>query len=149
MLGILIYANICNLEIETVEHLFFQCNLVQIFWNDAFCWIQQRITVRLILSWQIVKFGLLVKDKKIYVINNLLLLLKFYIHKCTFFKTPPRLVVFIKEEFVIYLETLRGMKSPNCKIFVYFIRGFWFHNVKTSYSPTSSLSLFLIFLFVI
>ncbi len=78
-------CQLCNLEIETVEHLFFQCNLVQTFWNDAFCWIHQRLPVRLILSWEIVKFGLLFNDKKVsYVINNLLLLLQFYIHKCTF-----------------------------------------------------------------
>lgn len=114
---------------------FFQCNLVQTFWNDAFSWRQQMIPVRLNLSWEIVTFGLSFKDEKIsYVINNLLLLLKFYIHKCKCVKIPPQLVVF-KEEFVIYLDTLK-MKSPNVRYLYTLLEHFWFHNMRAFYSPT-------------
>ncbi len=105
-----------------------------------------RSPVILIISWEIVKFGLLFKDKKVsYVINNFLLLLKIYIHKCNFFKTPPRLVVF-KGVCHIFGDGKRDEKSQS-KIFVYFIKGFWFHIMKISYSPTTSLSLFIYLFF--
>lgn len=121
-------CQICKVEIETVEHLFFQCSLVNKFWNDALRWMQQRIPVRLILSWEFIKFGLLIKDKKVsYVINNVLLLLKFYIHKCKFFKIPPKLVVF-KEEFKVYLETVRRMKSPKAVYLYSLLEDFDFIN---------------------
>ncbi len=42
----------------------------------------------------------------------------------------------------IFGDGKRDEKSQS-KIFVYFIKGFWFHNMKTSYSPTTSLSLFI------
>ncbi len=139
MLGIPIYASSAIWRLKQLNTCF-----SVYFWNDAFCWIHQRRPVRLILAGEIVKLGLFFKDKKVsYVINNLLLLLRFDIHKCTCFKSPPRLVVF-KEESVIYLETLREMKSQS-KICVYFIRGFWFHNVKTSYSP--NISFFFVFIY--
>jgi len=46
-----------------------------------------------------------------FLTKNVLLLLKFYIHKCTFFKIPPRILAF-KEEFKAYFETVKRMKSP-------------------------------------
>jgi len=101
MLGIQIYVKYAM--IETVENLFIHCMLVNKFWNDALSWMQRKLHVKVILFWEFVKFGLLIKDKKLsFVTNNVLLLLKFYIHKCTLFKIPPRLSV--KEEFgVLYI----------------------------------------------
>lgn len=117
-------CQLCNVEIETVEHLFFQCNLVQALWNDAFCWINQRLPMRLTLSWEVIKFGVLIENRKIsYVVNNLLMLIKFYIHKCKFCKTPPRFVVF-KEEFAMYLKTLKSMKNPKARYLCTLIHDF-------------------------
>jgi len=112
------------------EHLFFQCNLINAFWNDAFSCIQPKIPVRLTLSWEILKFGLLIKDNRVfYVINNLLLLLKCCIHKRTFFKISPRLL-FFKEEFLIYLEILRRDETSQSNVFVLFMGRLWFYNKK-------------------
>ncbi len=41
-------------------------------------------------------------------------------------------------------DVKRDEKSQS-KIFVYFIRGFWFHNMKTSYSP--NISFFFVFIY--
>jgi len=78
MLGIQIYVK--HAMIETVENLFIHCMLNK-FCNDALSWMQRKLPVKLILFWEFVKFGLLIKDKKLSFVN-VLLLLKFYIHKC-------------------------------------------------------------------
>ena len=79
----------CEKEIETLQHLFFHCNSVQYFWNEMQSWLQSK-NIELPLTEKTVIFGVFVEDKNLdFVLNTLMLLGKFFIHKCRYFKLIP------------------------------------------------------------
>lgn len=89
-------CQLCNNDVETVEHLFLHCNLVNSFWTE-------------------VKFGVNLEDKSLdFVVNCLLLMLKYFIHKCKVLKTAPQFIVF-KKELAMYIEALKIMRTDKAK----------------------------------
>ena len=87
----------CDSEIETDEHLFFACTYSKIFW-DSFCvWIAHNLDT-ICLSYNDIKLGVTMQNKNYeYIVNNLILLGKFFIHKCKFGSVKPIFIVFLKE----------------------------------------------------
>lgn len=59
-------------DFKLKQHLFFQRNLVQTLWDKVLVWIKQKISVKLIFSWKIIEFGLILKDKNIYLIYRII-----------------------------------------------------------------------------
>lgn len=77
----------CDSELENLDRLLFQCETVQLLWNDN----AKRIDLPP-LTRRIITFGFFSLDSNIgFLINNLLLRGKFYIHKCRFIKTKHNL----------------------------------------------------------
>ncbi len=108
-------CQLCNNDVETVEHLFLHCNLVNSFWTEVCNWIKQRISIFPSITWDMVKFGVHLEDKSLdFVVNCLLLMLKYFIHKCKVLKTAPQFIVF-KNELAMYIEALKIMRTDKAK----------------------------------
>ncbi len=54
-------------------------------------------------------------DKQIYIINLLIILAKFYIHKSKVIQKKPSYITFCNTDLKIYFETLFNMRSQNKK----------------------------------
>lgn len=88
----------CESDIETTEHIFFNCIHSKLFWshleNRMSC---VNIQINLI-NYKQIKFGVFKKDcTQHFLVNNLLCCGKFFIHKCRFLKTPPSFPHFIND----------------------------------------------------
>ena len=74
----------CNSHVETLNHLFWNCNLVQAFWKELIKTIQEKCTHcdRLNLSEELILFG---KSENVYTdkaIDSILLYAKYFVYKC-------------------------------------------------------------------
>ena len=74
----------CDSHVETLNHLFWNCNFVQAFWKDLIKIIQQKCTHcdRLNLSQELILFG---KTENVYTdkaIDSILLYAKYFVYKC-------------------------------------------------------------------
>lgn len=101
----------CTSNIETEEHLFFACIFTKIFW-DSFCiWADYNGLGISSLTYSNVKFGLMLENKKKqFTINNLIVMAKFFIHKCKFGDAKPAFIVFLKD-LVILKDSLKLCNS--------------------------------------
>ena len=71
----------CNREIETIKHLFCECETVKEFWNSLNNWLQRHANLRLNLEEKTIIFSW---QKKNSFMNFLLVLAKSYIYKTKF-----------------------------------------------------------------
>ena len=73
----------CHNEVETIEHIFWECNLVQSFLNDFESFLEQKTNYKLTFNKKSFIFGFLEKSKVVQ--NTILLWLKFYLYvaKCS------------------------------------------------------------------
>ncbi len=82
-------CNFCNVQDETTVHLFWYCNYTKVFWNSFCKFVIDFVYSQFSLFWKDVLFGLMDTDtnieKEFYLINLLLLLAKYHIHKCKVF----------------------------------------------------------------
>ena len=85
-------CNFCNMEIETIAHLFWECIHVQEFWTSVSRFLQQcqRISD---VNFKTIVFGLChkVSNKSIQVINFILFQAKYFIFLSTYRTTIPKL----------------------------------------------------------
>ena len=85
----------CQVNVETTDHIFFECIKTQIFWKHLQDWIQNEIETLSPISRDIVTFGTLLQNKNDELCCNLVLCLaKFFIHKQRLLKSPPIFKVF-------------------------------------------------------
>ncbi|CDQ98504.1 unnamed protein product, partial [Oncorhynchus mykiss] len=81
-------CSFCNDHLETVLHLFWHCIHVRKLWQDISRFIIEHIYEDVTLLWRDVMLGVFTYDrnklKHFYVINFIILLAKFHIHKCKF-----------------------------------------------------------------
>lgn len=99
-----------------IQSIFFACKCSSVFWDKMQLWLKERNVVKLNLSFIDIKYGNYEEDgKKGLLINVLLLLAKSFIHKCRFFKSPPRFIVF-KNYLRQYLKTLSKTKNKKAGI---------------------------------
>lgn len=101
----------CEKDTETLHHLFFDCDVSHAFWSDMWSWLQSKNINILPFSVRIIKFGIFVSDKDVdLVINYLILLGKFFIHKCRYFKSKPSLKSWLNE-FKLFSKSLKFVKE--------------------------------------
>lgn len=81
----------CDSEIETTEHLFYQCMYTNTFWEDFVDWLSTKIQLQQdTFTLDNIIFGVILKDSQAeYDLNNLLLLKKYLIHSCKWKKVKP------------------------------------------------------------
>ena len=89
----------CNNNVETLNHLFWDCNFVQSFWKDLVKKLQEKCTHcdRLNLCQELILFGtteLIYTDK---AIDSILLYAKYFVYKCKLQERRPQLDHFISE----------------------------------------------------
>ena len=106
----------CNSDIETAEHLFFSCSVTQTFWDAFQYWIMYDTQNIPMLTYEYVKFGLQMENRTTeFGVNNLILMAKYFIHKCRFLKTSPVFNAFLND-IILYKQSLKcckTKKSPN------------------------------------
>ena len=128
----------CNSDIQTVEHLFFLCNATQTFWDRFQYWISYNEKDILILTYEKIRFGLQMENKKTeFGNNNLILLATYFIHKCRFLKTSPVFNAFYNE-LVLYKKTIKQCKMKGAQ---------HFNEYLCALIPDWSLVLMFLFLF--
>ncbi|CAI5637800.1 unnamed protein product [Oreochromis niloticus] len=91
----------CGDHPETVTHLFWYCSFTQRFWKEFSSFVIVHILREFSLRWENVLFCFFKfpkrNDKCFFVINLLILLAKFFIHKCKFTNKTPYFCHFFKD----------------------------------------------------
>lgn len=96
----------CQNDTETLLHMFWLCNYTQQFWKYVGLFISNNIVKGFFMSPKFVIFGFFEGDSNMcFIINLILYLCRFYIHKCKFSNCRPIYVVFL-QEFKQYLKTI-------------------------------------------
>ena len=107
-------CDFCEKELETIEHLFFHCTKVSMFWNDLKSVIDSfNITIKFdIMN---VLFGILDTDNISILVNYIILESKYYIYRCKLNKGSlcVRLLV---DKFKKTFQTERFITKRNNKI---------------------------------
>uniref|UniRef100_A0A8C6M6K1 Reverse transcriptase domain-containing protein n=1 Tax=Nothobranchius furzeri TaxID=105023 RepID=A0A8C6M6K1_NOTFU len=97
-------CSFCGKDVETTDHIFFECNKTRTFWNCFENWIQPQIGIPCPISRDVVTFGALLQTNNQELCYNLLLCLaKFFIHKQKILKSPPVFNAFV-HGFRLYLN---------------------------------------------
>ena len=97
-------------DIETTDHLFFQCVFTEALWTDIHDWLHTKILLEPFLHKDIL-YGFVSENKEYdFLINNVLILGKFHIHKCKYRVVTPRFCVF-HNEFLSFIKALKLNKS--------------------------------------
>jgi len=88
----------CQVDIETTDHLFFSCVSSNIFWENMSYWLESKIQSLPTFARKHIMFGILLNEKRNeFLVNVMLILGKFFIHKSKCMKTKPYFSVFKKE----------------------------------------------------
>lgn len=101
----------CGQHPESLVHLFWQCNYSRLLWKDFSLFIIENVDEEFSLLWENVLFGFVnygtgaLHKKKTYFLNLLVLLTKFYIHKCKFSNQKPFFYILLTE-MQYYFETV-------------------------------------------
>ena len=130
-LDICVNCSFCGLSSETVVHLFWQCPYTTTFWKDLSRYITDKLVSDFSSFWKNVLFGFLdnksKKQTETYLINLLIILGKYHIHKAKFSNSKPSFVSFGKET-EQYIKTIYDLKNKKaaktiqlCSIFNVFI----------------------------
>jgi hypothetical protein len=112
-------------------HLFWQCPYTTTFWKDLSRYITDKLVSDLSLLWEDVQFGFHDnKSKKlneIYLINLLIILGKYHIHKAKFSNSKPSFIAFGRapEQYIRTIYDSKNKKAAKsiqlCSIFYVFI----------------------------
>ena len=86
-------CDFCNMDIETIQHLFWECNHVQIFWNSLHNFINNTY-LQLDITFQTISFGLYVETDEDTLKNYILFYAKYYIFLNKCHKTIPSCELF-------------------------------------------------------
>uniref|UniRef100_A0A3B3H9P1 Reverse transcriptase domain-containing protein n=1 Tax=Oryzias latipes TaxID=8090 RepID=A0A3B3H9P1_ORYLA len=108
-------CSFCDTNIETLDHLFFECMYVYSFWEDFFFWCSSKFPfpISIHLQKHSILFGVVSGDNLFdLTFNTLLISGKFFIHKCRFLKNKPLFNTFFKE-ISLYFKSLTLMKNKN------------------------------------
>ena len=92
-------CNFCKTETDTVEHYLWDCVHVHSFWSDLVSLMQRKCEncITLTISQEMVLFGTDENCEMDDVFELILLFAKFFVYKCRFNNTRPRLQAFLKE----------------------------------------------------
>ena len=106
----------CEMEEETIQHLFWNCNIVRHFWAELEAQLHSKCDncARLSLSMELVLFG--VKDNVITdkAFDYLILFAKFFIYKCKLQSTQPNCTPFIHNlKFQVKLQRIADSRHKS------------------------------------
>lgn len=107
-------CSFCGSCPETLLHLFWECPIVKEFWCNLCLFIVSNIDTKFLLYWENVLFGLAANEgnvNAIFLINLLIIMAKFYIHKSKFLKKMPCIIAF-HNEFKHYICSLKYSTKP-------------------------------------
>ena len=98
---ICVNCSFCEVSPETMVHLFWQCSYSNKFWKDVSRYIIDNIYSDFALCWENVLLGFVNhksnKHKEFFVINLIIILAKFHIHKSKFSHKKPLFLIFENE----------------------------------------------------
>lgn len=102
----------CEYGLETATHLFRACPITTSFWKHCVKYIHCKITSQFIFHYKDMLFGYYTKDDdKYFIINVLIILAKYYIHKTKFCGRKPLFLIFQKE-IKLYQQTIQSSAHP-------------------------------------
>ena len=105
-------CDFCNMEVDSIEHLFWSCQKTQIFWNELFKWL---IEIGVDITQD--KFLAFFHSKN-KITSYILLFAKYYIYKCKTKKKVPNNVIFkLKLYNRISLEKYRALQNDCLDVF--------------------------------
>ena len=100
-------CNFCNMSIETNEHLFWECNIIQTFWEYIRQFISEKIPIigDIYLNFENISLcnNHSINNNLSNCINFIILLAKYFIFKCKYEGSSPNGVVF-KQYLMRYLN---------------------------------------------
>ena len=108
----------CNEEIEKLEHLFWQCNTVNTFWENVEQWIYDKTDYFINIDKVRAIFGIPNISKPSIPVNYLLTVTRYYIYNCKLNEnnlTIPGWQVFIKQ--YLEVEKLIAIKNDTFRQF--------------------------------
>ncbi len=86
-------CSFCGSEPETMMHLFWNCHYTATFWKEVLCYITLKIDSNFSLEWNNILFGVhdvkSKKQKELYIINLIIILGKYRIHKAKYSNSTP------------------------------------------------------------
>lgn len=111
-------CHICN-QPETTEHLFFLCQPINDLWISLYNLLITKSMDVDSFSSQDILYGYVARNNNLeYLMNNIILMLKFYIHKCRYGKFKPSWSVFLNEIHLLKLS-LDKAEKPHAKKLLY------------------------------
>ena len=127
-LDLYVNCSLCGICPETMVYLFWQCPYTITFWKDLSRYITDKSISDFSLLWKDALFGFQdnksKKQKEIYLINLLIVLGKYHIHKAKFNNSKPSFIAFGKET-LQYIKTIYDSKNKKaaktiqlCSIFL-------------------------------
>ena len=91
---------ICKMNLETTEHLFYECETVHNLWKSLHDFMSSASRNTDFWSFQNIQIAVILEDKKTeFLVNNLIIITKYYVHKCRYAKFPPSWFA-LKNEFL-------------------------------------------------
>ena len=89
---------LCNVEEETFEHLFWECERIQFFWEELTTWFHENFVhcSHVLFSKELVIMGVKPEVKTDKSFDLIMLLAKHYIFSCKLKKSAPLLRVFLQ-----------------------------------------------------
>ena len=103
----------CKRQIESIEHLFFYCNMTMIFWEALCSWLSNyKIGVQPFTLIDIL-FGVFNIGDDFSIINHLILTAKLYIYKCKLNNIHPDLRVYKAKIKTVYLVEKKITRRRN------------------------------------
>ena len=86
-------CDFCSTDIETIQHLFWECNQVQIFWNSFHNFVNST-HIRMNLNFRTVSFGFFEETDDINIKNFIIFYAKYFLFLNKCHKTIPRCELF-------------------------------------------------------
>lgn len=119
-------CSFCESQSEDTDHIFFLCNFSKLFWISLQDWLIEKEVVadNFVFSLHHILFGV-PQDCCVnsFLLNNIVILAKYFIHKCRFFKSPPLLIVF-KNDLKCFSKALNKMKGQSAMKLLYLLTSF-------------------------
>jgi len=105
-LYIVVYFCGLKADIESLEHLFYLCQFSKKFWDDLYNWLRLKYEIP-DFNFKTIKYLSFSLSYDIeFLVNNIVLLANYFIHKCRFFKSLPTFLLFHKD-LMIFFKALR------------------------------------------
>ncbi len=100
----------CEADIESLEHLFNLCKFSEELWDDLYAWLSLKYEIPG-FDFKTVKYLFFCLNYDVeFLVNNIVNLANYFIHKCRFFNNPPNVLLF-QQDLTIFFKSLKIMRS--------------------------------------